>query len=261
MEASTAELLAHGTLTVQGKFAEASNFTLLVTCESAEARAQAVFKPVAGMRPLHDFNASTLAHREVAAYELSQAAGWNCVPTTVWRAESDFGPGSIQAYVEDGESEDFVDVLAADVPHEGMRIAFTGEDEEGAPVNLVHRDDTRLRKLALFDALTNNADRKAGHILKDGGSILGIDNGLTFHHEDKLRTVLWGWAGETLLTSESALLDITAQLLQANPPWLAEHEFTSRERDALMNRLRRLQTSGVMPSPDPRRRCIPWPVF
>jgi len=251
----------HGHVTVQGKFAEASNFTLLVTCESADARVQAVFKPVAGMRPLHDFDASTLGRREVAAYELSQMAGWNCVPITVWREESEFGPGSIQRFVDNGESGDFVDVVAADVSHAGTRVAFAGEDEHGNPVHLVHQDDTRLRKLALFDALTNNADRKAGHILADGNTVVGIDNGLTFHHEAKLRTVLWGWAGEKLTMDESALLEKTARALDAKPPWLVESGLTMREVDALFGRLAALQATQLMPVPDPRRRCIPWPVF
>lgn len=255
------ELLSVGALRVHGKFAEASNLTLLVTCELGNEQVRAVFKPVAGMRPLSDFDATTLPVREVAAYTLSELAGWDCIPLTRWREDSEFGPGSIQVYVEDGESVDYVDVVAPSNVHAGMRIAFEGEDENGSAVQLVHRDDMGLRTLALFDAITNNADRKASHILNSGERILGIDNGLTFHPEEKMRTVLWGWAGEELSDSEVARLDKTRQVLQEDHELFGLSALASSEIQALHTRIENLLLGGVMPHPDPLRRCIPWPVF
>ena len=264
MTAQLSDLLATGELTVRGRFADASNLTMLVTCALGDAQTQAVFKPVAGMRPLTDFDATTLPGREVAAYLVSAAGGWGCVPTTVWRSESDFGPGSMQAYVhvaEPGMPADVVDVVAHDDIPDGMRVAFEGEDEEGTPVALVHADLVQLRRLAMFDIVTNNADRKGGHILNSESRLVGVDNGLTFHVEDKLRTVLWGWGGQSLLAEERELLTRTAAALASESgddiaQWLSAQEFAQ-----LKLRIEMLLDSGLMPVPHPTRRCIPWPVF
>lgn len=257
-----AALLAAGEMTVRGRFADASNATLLVTCRDGDSALAAVFKPVAGMRPLHDFDASTLPAREVAAYELSAAAGWDCVPLTVWRDDSEFGPGSVQEFIENDGQTDVVDVVPLPQVGADVLTAFVGEDEEGDEVALVHRDLPGLRRLALFDAVTNNADRKAGHIIDANGTLLGIDNGLTFHVHDKLRTVLWGWAGAELTAEERDLLRRSCDVLseQTGSDTLG-HLLAGDEVAALHDRIEGLLEHGHLPHADSLRRCIPWPVF
>lgn len=258
----TADVLANGEMTIRGRFAEASNATLLVNCRIGNYSAAAVFKPQQGMRPLHDFDALTLPAREVAAYTLSEAAGWNCVPLTVWRNDSDFGPGSVQLFIDQPSPVDVIDVVSIDEVNPQMLIAVTGQDEEGDDVALVHVSHPDLRTLVLFDAVTNNADRKGGHILNNGEHYLGIDNGLTFHEQHKLRTVLWGWAGERFTAHEHDLLTRTASFLETSQAReVMSNALTEPEFHALGLRVAALIAGGVFPSPEGHRRSIPWPVF
>ncbi|NDB18174.1 MAG: SCO1664 family protein [Actinobacteria bacterium] len=260
-------------VSVQGQFVDASNNTLLVLLDGSDG-VQAVYKPVRGARPLHDFDATTLSWREVMAYGISRSLGLDCVPLTVWRDDLPFGPGSLQLFI-DHDGSAVADVIAwegdaaadepgiddADVVPDGFLVAFEGQDETGQPVALIHRDDAQLRSIALFDAVINNADRKAGHVLRQHGRWFAIDNGLSLHCEPKMRTVLWGWAGEPLVDEERDLLrrlvesgDIHADVRRA----MADN---SDEWDALLDRAAGILQSGCLPLPDPRRRSIPWPVF
>src|SRR5215469_9437387 len=167
------ELLADGTLTVEGRLVAASNATLYCTVELDGQTAACVYKPVAGERPLWDFPLGTLAGREVAAYAVSRAAGWDVVPPTVMR-DGPFGPGMCQLWIDHDTSVDLIG-LSRRTDHPG------------------------LRDMAVFDAVVNNADRKIGHLLPmPDGHLYGCDHGVCFAEDYKLRTVLWQWRGKTL---------------------------------------------------------------
>ncbi len=263
------EVLRRGELTVLGRIRSASNATFL--CESAlDGRSvHCVYKPVAGEQPLWDFPDGTLAGRELGAYLVSAQLGWNIVPYTIIR-HGPAGPGMLQLWVEQpgdapdsdpGPGPDPVDLVPADRLPPGYLPVLRAYDYAGEPVSLVHADDIRLWRMAVFDVLINNADRKGGHVLRgvDGG-IYGVDHGVCLHVEDKLRTVLWGWAGKPL---DDNTLDTVAKLSDAlaSPlgDALGEH-ITSAEIAALHLRARVLLDNPVMPAPD-RHRPIPWPAF
>jgi uncharacterized repeat protein (TIGR03843 family) len=263
------EVLRRGEMTVLGRIRSASNATFL--CESTldGATVHCVYKPVAGEQPLWDFPDGTLAGRELGAYLVSTHLGWNIVPYTIIR-HGPAGPGMLQLWVdqpgdapdsEPGPGPDPVDLVEADRLPPGYLPVLRAYDYAGEPVSLVHADDIRLWRMAVFDVLINNADRKGGHVLRgvDGG-IYGVDHGLCLHVEDKLRTVLWGWAGKPLddntLDTVTKLVDVLAGPLGDA---LAEH-ITSAEIAALRLRARALLDNPVMPAPD-RRRPIPWPAF
>jgi len=237
-----------------------------------------VYKPVAGEAPLWDFPDGTLAGREVSAYLVSAALGWNVVPYTVLR-DGPAGRGMVQRWVDqpgdvlddtevddtaDEEPDagpDLVDLLPAGHVPPGFLPVLQAYDYAGDEVTLVHADDARLRRMAVFDVLINNADRKGGHILAgvDGG-VYGVDHGVSLHTEDKLRTVLWGWAGKPV--DDDTLRDVAGlrdALLGDFDQTLRPH-VTNREIDALYARTVGLLENPVMPSPD-RRRPIPWPAF
>jgi uncharacterized repeat protein (TIGR03843 family) len=263
------EVLRRGELTVLGRIRSASNATFL--CESAlDGRSvHCVYKPVAGEQPLWDFPDGTLAGRELGAYLVSAQLGWNIVPYTIIR-HGPAGPGMLQLWVDQpgdapdsdpGPGPDPVDLVPADRLPPGYLPVLRAYDYAGEPVSLVHADDIRLWRMAVFDVLINNADRKGGHVLRgvDGG-IYGVDHGVCLHVEDKLRTVLWGWAGKPL---DDNTLDTVAKLSDAlaSPlgDALGEH-ITSAEIAALHLRARVLLDNPVMPAPD-RHRPIPWPAF
>lgn len=261
-DARLPELLAHGGLTVEGRLTDASNTTL--RCEIAiegEEALTCVYKPVAGERPLWDFPEWTLTRRELAAHALSEAAGWHLVPPTVWREDGPGGPGMCQLWIDEDARSAKVAVVRTGRVRPGWLHVLDAEDGSGRPVSLVHADEPDLQRMALFDAIANNADRKGGHVLTDEmGRTWAIDHGVTFSVDEKLRTVLWGWAGEPLtdaLREELAALD--AVLGAGYDPvdrWLAEDE-----RDGLRGRLGHLLSSGRFPLPPQRWPAIPWPVF
>jgi uncharacterized repeat protein (TIGR03843 family) len=273
-QGSEEEVLRCGTLTVIGRIRSASNATFLCEAHLGERQAHCVYKPVAGEAPLWDFPDGTLAGREVSAYLVSAALGWNVVPYTVLR-DGPAGRGMVQRWVDqpgdalDDEEPaerpdagpDLVDLLpAGDIPP-GFLPVLQAYDYAGDEVTLVHADDARLRRMAVFDVLINNADRKGGHILAGAdGRVYGVDHGVSLHTEDKLRTVLWGWAGKPV--DDEALRDIAAlrdALLGDFEKVLRPH-VTNREIDALYARAVGLLENPVMPGPD-RRRPIPWPAF
>jgi uncharacterized repeat protein (TIGR03843 family) len=144
----------------------------------------------------------------VAAYLVSEALGWNIVPRT-WLRDGPFGEGMVQLWQETDPKQTAVDLVPAeDVPDTGWKQILEGEDQSGRTVALIHEDTPALRRMAVFDVLVNNADRKGDHILAMAdGHRYGVDHGLTFHSDHKLRTVLWGWIGEALSAEELAGID------------------------------------------------------
>ena len=243
--------LATEPLTVRGAFPEASNTTLLA--ETADGYS-CVYKPDAGERPLWDFPGGTLGARERATYLLAQELGWDVVPATVLRDEGPQGPGMCQEFVAEA-GRPVVDIVPG--PPEPGWLAVAAGESAGREVLLVHRDLPQLRRLALLDVVANNADRKGGHILRDrGGAIWGIDHGLTWHVEDKLRTVLWGFAGQPLPPEDAARLAGLSwdQLAGA----LAEL-LTPQEIRAARQRAAGLVRAGRFPGPEPGWPRLPWP--
>lgn len=234
-----------------GRLVGASNETFLVVDDEGT---RWVHKPVAGEQPLWDFPDDTLGLREVAAFALSEHLGLHVVPETRW-GDGPFGEGSFQCFV-DGAVSDTVDLLAPEVLDEDWLPVATGVNEHGQPVVLAHREDLRLRAMALFDVLANNADRKAGHILEHDGHLLGVDHGVTLHVDEKLRTVLWGFAGMPLTDEELAVVRAAAAIVGPLAPGLADDEWA-----AVVARAERLLESGTFPSPSDCWPAIPWPPF
>lgn len=259
-------LLREGELSVDGRLVVASNVTLLGHVTQDEQRVRCVYKPVSGERPLWDFPEGTLAAREVAAYELSDAAGWHLVPPTVLRADGPYGPGMCQAWLEQAdEGPGWVDVVDPGKVGEGWLPILEAVDGAGSPVVLVHADVPGLRRLAVFDAVVNNADRKGGHVLSDdveggGPEILGVDHGVCFNVEPKLRTVLWGWAGQELSVAERADLARLRGQLDGGLGRTLRGLLTTDEVAATAARADTLLQRGTLPTPSGRM-PVPWPVF
>lgn len=263
------ELLRHGRVEVTGTLAQASNTTLLVRLCLGEVSAAAVYKPVSGERPLWDFPRSTLGRREVAAHLLSQAGGWGVVPPTVLR-DGPFGPGSMQLWVDPDPASavagdpgaGLVDVVAVDQVPTGWLPVLTATGTHGEPVALVHADDEDLASMAVFDVVTNNADRKGGHVLLGaGGRVFGVDHGLTLHDEPKLRTVLWGWAGRPLGEVDVGRLERLAEQLDGHLAAALAALVSTAEVVALRARVERLRRGGRFPAPRRHGPAIPWPPF
>jgi uncharacterized repeat protein (TIGR03843 family) len=261
---SALALLGRGEIEVEGRLVDASNATLYgrITCDGVEAHC--VYKPVAGERPLWDFQDGTLAGREVAAYLVSEAGGWGVVPPTVHR-NGPFGPGMVQLWIDADATVELIDVLPRAALPEGWRPVVDARGSGGQRVVLAHADDPRLRSMAVFDAVINNADRKGGHILPVGPEpsdpLHGVDHGICFHVEEKLRTVLWGWAGRRLRPEDvEALGRVQSELEGSLGRALAEH-LTRAELGVTARRVRRLLKSGVMPMPSESWPAIPWPAF
>jgi uncharacterized repeat protein (TIGR03843 family) len=209
-----------------------SNNTFLVTVATDNGRAAAIYKPGRGERPLWDFP-DGLYRREVAAYELSAALGWGFVPPTVELPDGPLGPGSLQLFV-DADFEQHYFTLLEDASH--------------------HRV---LKRMATFDAVTNNADRKGGHCLIDSdGRIWGIDHGLCFHVQHKLRTVIWDFAGEALEDDDGA--DLT-RLVEGGLPDAVGRHLHAEEGRALIKRARRLLEEARLPEPRTDH-PYPWPL-
>ncbi|HEY1167473.1 MAG TPA: SCO1664 family protein [Candidatus Limnocylindrales bacterium] len=234
-------LLREGDITVVGRLLAASNATFFCMVAgpgdspAVTVAASCVYKPIRGERPLYDFPDGTLACREVGAHVVSEASGWDIVPPTVMR-DGPFGEGMVQLWVEVDESVDLTDLIGSNSP--------------------------ALRRIAVLDAVLNNADRKAGHLLPlPDGSIQGVDNGLCFSVEPKLRTVLWRWRGQPLTDEERAVLRklhdrIGGDLGEALLPLLAPDEVA-----ATSQRIEALLSSGTLPRPDRARPAVPWPPY
>jgi len=228
-------LLQEGTLEIQGLLPNGSNYTFLAFAARGERRTLAVYKPTRGEQPLWDFPEDTLAYREVAAYLTSEALGWDFVPPTVYRTAGPHGPGSLQYFVQ--------------AQPDCHYFTFTNEDKQGLP------------RVALFDLLINNADRKGGHIIKDlAGKLWLIDHGLCFNAQPKLRTVVWDYGGQRIpadllrdLAAFRKRLDDDKELGEAYHSLLSAAEVA-----ALARRADRLLASRTFPEPGSGRN-YPWP--
>lgn len=234
-EMNVEEIITTGSMKITGRLVDASNATMLAKIDDDGDGIQVIYKPVAGERPLWDFPHGTLAEREFAAYLLSTHGGFDVVPFTILR-DGPFGLGAVQQWIEIDEEIDLVEFF--------------------------QRDDDRLRRMALFDAVVNNTDRKIGHLLptKDG-RVLGCDHGVTFHEEDKLRTVLWQWASQQLTSAEISLLENVLTSLTADLGELLNPYLTVTEINALEFRIQRLLQESKFPEPSQDWPSVPWPPF
>jgi hypothetical protein len=228
-------LLRHGEIGVEGRLVDASNATLYCTVSLEGLTRICVYKPVSGERPLWDFPDGTLAGRELAAYTVSVVTGWDIVPPTVMR-DGPFGPGMCQLWIDVDES---VDLVA-----------------------LARSRAEPLRRMAVFDAVINNADRKGGHLLPvPGGHVYGVDHGICFSTEDKLRTLLWNWRGKSLTDEAIDVLSYLRAELEG-PLETALAGFISRsEILATAYRVDRLLRTGRHPLPSQDWPAVPWPPF
>jgi hypothetical protein len=223
------KVLDSGELEIIGRLVDASNASLL--CKLPDGR-QAIYKPIAGERPLWDFPDGNLASREVAAFYLSEVGDFNLVPRTVLR-EGPFGVGAVQEWIDVSEDEDVIEIAQS--------------------------QDSQIRKLALFDVVINNADRKFGHILlTSDGVIFGCDHGVSLHEEGKLRTVIWQFTEMELTQTE---LEQISNLTTAINREYLKSLLSNTEIDALFARLAKLLEDRRFPSPNPNWPAVPWPPY
>ena len=265
---TVSQVLREGTLTVEGRLSGASNATLFCIADLDGVQIECVYKPVMGERPLWDFPDGTLGHREVAAYEVAATFAKVSdddavlIPETIWREEGPFGEGSCQRWIEVSDTQ-LVDIIESHEERPDWLSVLEANDDFGRPVQLIHQDDARLRQMALLDIVTNNSDRKGGHILVDQqGNLFGVDHGLCFNVEDKLRTVLWGWAGQPLTEAEIAALHLLRDQLASGDlgARLAVH-LEPFELDISVERIERLLLRTHFVEPTSRWPSIPWPAF
>jgi len=262
VEPDAIRVLTHGQLDIEGRLVEASNLAVVAVAQLDGLSLRCVYKPVAGERPLWDFPESTLSRREVAAYRISAAAGWNLVPTTVWRDDGPAGEGMCQRWIDVEEGAALIDVVPRGSCPPGWKRVIDAEGARGRPVTLVHADTPELRAMAVFDAVVNNADRKGGHVLIDADArVFGIDHGVTFSEDDKLRTVLWGWAGEpiddALIVSLEILSDALSTPDAAGLRGLLHRDEITRTRE----RVDHLLADATFPYPGDGWPSLPWPAF
>jgi hypothetical protein len=239
--AATLDVLREGDLEVLGRLLASTNQALFCRltqpCPDPEPPVvvDAIYKPIRGERPLDDFPDGTLSRREVAAHLVSEATGWAIVPPTVMR-DGPFGEGMVQLWIDIDET---VDVIA-----------------------LVIDDDPRLRRIAIFDAIVNNTDRKGGHLLPiRGGHIFGVDHGVCFSVVPKLRTVLWGWRGERLDADELQVVGNVRDDLEGRLGEELTGLLDPIEVEATARRAERLLQTGRFPRPSPNWPAVPWPPF
>jgi uncharacterized repeat protein (TIGR03843 family) len=233
-------VLKLGKVSIEGEFLWGSNYTFLAQVTQGNITLRSVYKPTRGERPLWDFPVSSLARREVAAYLVSEALGWELVPPTVYRKKGPVGQGSLQLFIE--------------------------HDPEYHYFNFRPEDLQRLRSVALFDILINNADRKGSHVLIDPHNhIWLIDHGVCFHEEEKLRTVIWDFSGEPLPEELCASLNLFYQKLLPKgglPSELTlqlQDYLSANEVSALTSRAKAVLVANRFPPPNPYRRPYPWP--
>jgi uncharacterized repeat protein (TIGR03843 family) len=228
-------LLRTGSISIEGRLVDASNTTLYCSLTGDGVTTACVYKPVRGERPLWDFPDGTLAEREVGAYVVSTALGWNVVPPTVLR-DGPYGEGMVQLWMDGDETVDLTRLVRDDLPP--------------------------LRRMVLFDAIVNNADRKGGHLIPmPGGHVYGVDHGVSFHQQDKLRTVLWSWAGDPLPDEAIDTLSEFRALLEGALDDALSALLTRREVVAVRRRVDRLLRERRYPEPSGDWPAIPWPPF
>ncbi|RJT80041.1 SCO1664 family protein [Arthrobacter cheniae] len=245
-------------LTLTGRITTASNATFL----GSIGEAAVVYKPIKGEKPLWDFPDGFLAHREVAAYLVSEVLGWNIVPRT-WLRDGPFGEGMVQLWQETDPDQTAVDLVAADdVPETGWKQVLEGRDENNRRVALIHEDSQALRRMAVFDVVVDNADRKGDHVLAmEDGHRHGVDHGLTFNSDHKLRTVLWGWLGDPLTAEELDGIDRVSDGLNGELGRDLADLLTAEEIATLAARCARLRSAGRFPVPRGEMPAVPWPLF
>ncbi|MEP6598039.1 MAG: SCO1664 family protein [Actinomycetota bacterium] len=228
------ELLRDGILTIEGRLVDASNATLYCSVARDGVAAACVYKPVVGERPLWDFPDGTLAEREVAAYEVSAATGWAIVPPTLYR-DGPLGPGMVQLWIETDDSVDLVALVR-------------------------RRSSEQVRRIAVLDAVINNADRKGGHLLPVvGGHVYGVDHGVSFHAQPKLRTLLWQWAGESLTDESVEVLRSLRDRFDGDLGGRLHELLTIREVRRTIARIDHLLQCRTHPQPRHNHPAIPWP--
>jgi hypothetical protein len=227
------EALRLGEMKVTGRLVDATNATMLASVTHDATEIMCIYKPIAGERPLWDFSDGTLAYREYAAYLISARCKFGLVPLTVLR-DGPFGEGAVQLWKEIDESIGMIEYF--------------------------QRDTAELRNMALFDAVINNTDRKIGHILPTAnGDVFGCDHGVTFHTDNKLRTVLWRWAGNPFSEEELTRLRTVSDFI--NETSELSNLLTGHEIEALGNRVDMYIESGVFPSPTKDWPSVPWPPY
>ncbi len=259
--AAVRDLLECGKLEIEGMLVEASNATMRALVSLDGVTARCVYKPVRGERPLWDFPDGTLAGREVSAYLVSEATGWGVVPPTVLR-DGPLGIGACQLWIDSPDPvEPLVDFVPAGELPAGWHAIAAARDTDGAPYALAHADDPRLAAMAAYDAVINNADRKGGHVLVGAdGRVYGVDHGVSFHVEDKLRTVLWGWAGEPLPGEMTGVLRLVRTALDGDLGAALALHLTRAEVRMVRTRVDRLLAAGTYPEPGEGWPAIPWPA-
>ncbi len=229
------KVLADGELIVTGRLIDASNATLLAQCTLDNEIVKCIYKPIAGERPLWDFQDGNLAQREFAAYLISEYLEMHIVPLTILR-DGPFGIGMVQEWIDIDQDIDLAEFFS--------------------------QDDPQLRKMALFDAVINNTDRKIGHLLPHpDGRLFGCDHGVTFHHEYKLRTVLWQWAGSDLTEDEISSLQALQEILETDESGALQSLITQTELLSLKSRIDALIKDRSFPLPSTDWPAIPWPAF
>lgn len=232
-ESQALDLLTNGTIEVTGRLVDASNVTLLAEISTDDEIAECVYKPVAGERPLWDFPEGTLAGREVATYLVSEATRWRVVPPTVLR-DGPYGPGMVQLWMDGDPSVDLLDLARADRP--------------------------ALRRMAVLDAVVNNADRKGGHLIPmPDGHVYGVDHGICFSVEPKLRTLLWRWAGRPLTEDAVDTLERLSAELHGELGERLEEHLTVTEVRQTRRRVATLLRTGIHPEPSGDWPALPWP--
>ena len=254
------ELLTHGTMELEGRLVDASNTTLRAEITLDGMNQRCVYKPVRGERPLWDFPDGTLAGREVSAYLVSRATGWDVVPPTILR-DGPLGLGACQLWIDEpAGAETLIGFVPAyDVPEGWLAVAHA-RDSDGDAYALAHADDPRLSRMAVLDAVLNNADRKGGHVLyPPGGHLYGVDHGVCFHVENKLRTVLWGWTGKPIPDASLETLAALGSRLDGTLGEALEEHLTLAEVRHVRHRVRRLIRAGRFPKPPQDWPAMPWP--
>jgi uncharacterized repeat protein (TIGR03843 family) len=227
--------LRQGKLVVTGRLIDASNATLLANCIVGNESIKCIYKPIAGERPLWDFQDGNLASREYAAFLISEMMQLHIVPTTILR-DGPYGMGMVQEWIDIDANIDLADYF--------------------------RQDQSQLRAMALFDAVINNTDRKIGHLLpQEDGKLYGCDHGVTFHEENKLRTVLWQWAGQDLSVDELNSLNELMLKLESHEGEAFNGLLTTNEIHALQSRIMNLIDQKTFPMPNPEWPAIPWPAF
>jgi hypothetical protein len=231
------ELMRTGKVDVLGHLPYASNYTFLAKVEAAGDETLSVYKPRRGERPLWDFPTGTLAAREVAAWVVSEAAGWEIVPPTVLREDAPFGAGSLQLFIDHD-------------PERHYLVLMEDRLEEFPP-------------FAALDVVINNADRKAGHVLEDrAGRLWAVDHGVTFHTEPKLRTVIWQFAGEPITAEVRAALKRLERELSGDTETAASLRslLSEQEATATLERTTALLVADQFPQPGGHH-PLPWPLI